>query len=635
MSDVHVGQECARARSRQPGRRVDLAIEAGLVLVILGISLILWRNEWFRGNPARTLPATGVGDLGDASSEIWYLAWLPKALLHGLNPFGSQFMFAHRGGVNVLSNPSSLGVAAIVSPITLLFGPIASFNTLLVACPVANGLAFFRAARRFTGFLPGLIVASIAFAFNPVVFIQQPGGRFMLTLLVFPPLILAIAYESLVAKRWSARAVGLALGAALVCQFFVGTEVLAITFVALAVGLVAALLLRPRSSNVPWRRLATVAAWALGVAVPILAYPLWFVLFGPQHLTRPAWALVAVSRYTPQAIVDLGAHLPAYAGPFSGAIVGWAILAVLGASAWRWGRLGWTLAIVGAFSWLCTLGNPPHAGASAWLHPAQWLDKLPLVGAISSPRYQIVVDLCICALLCISADAWWDLLTKRTSTIAHHLQQRRVLAASAATVVTLVLLAAIMPVAAKYSAPKSAVLTEPNWFSVRSHSVPEDAAVLMFPEYLGMIWEATESLPFHDVRGYAVDPVPMNAFDTFLSGADFLSISGPLDRAALAQAQASMRLRGVALVVVQFKAPVGAKVVAAITAILGRAPRVMAGAMVWHVTARSIPRGVSASTARAFVDCSHAYTLSLQAARCVLLKSDERKAGNRATSRHR
>ena len=76
-------------------------------------------------------------------------------------------------------------------------------------------------------------------------------------------------------------------------QFFVSTEVLVITVlfgvlaVLLIVGFVA---LRQPGAIGPKVNYALRGLSACGRAAVVLAYPLWFLLRGPAHLTGPIWS---------------------------------------------------------------------------------------------------------------------------------------------------------------------------------------------------------------------------------------------------------------------------------------------------------------------------------------------------------
>ena len=90
--------------------------------------------------------------LPDTKYYIWSLEWMAYALSHGLNPFHTDHLSAP-GGVDLTWVVTIPGPALVVAPVTLLFGPVASDNLLLLAAPALAGWAAYlvcvRVTRRF------------------------------------------------------------------------------------------------------------------------------------------------------------------------------------------------------------------------------------------------------------------------------------------------------------------------------------------------------------------------------------------------------------------------------------------------------------------------------------------------------
>src|SRR5690242_3926121 len=110
------GVDSARQGSTRAETLIALAVYALISLLFFG---------------PRALPhlasecACGYGN--DAGSAMWDLAWWPHALFHGINPFVTDGLFApnhvNLGGFTLLSLP-----ALLTAPVTLLFGPLVSYN---------------------------------------------------------------------------------------------------------------------------------------------------------------------------------------------------------------------------------------------------------------------------------------------------------------------------------------------------------------------------------------------------------------------------------------------------------------------------------------------------------------------------
>ena len=117
------------------------------VAVYLVVATAMWSHVWIGGNPAHAITC----NCGDTSQQVWWLEWFPWALSHGHNPFLTNAMWARLGGVNALTNTSWMAPAALLWPVTALYGPVASFNVANLLAPVVSGWAAFALAGRFRG----------------------------------------------------------------------------------------------------------------------------------------------------------------------------------------------------------------------------------------------------------------------------------------------------------------------------------------------------------------------------------------------------------------------------------------------------------------------------------------------------
>ncbi|HYM90486.1 MAG TPA: hypothetical protein VEW91_02485, partial [bacterium] len=84
----------------------------------------------FFGFPILRDPAhVYIGRGGDATLMIWFLAWWPYALGHGLNPLVTHLVWAPTG-VNLGWTTAIPGAGILAAPITLAFGPVVAYNFL-------------------------------------------------------------------------------------------------------------------------------------------------------------------------------------------------------------------------------------------------------------------------------------------------------------------------------------------------------------------------------------------------------------------------------------------------------------------------------------------------------------------------
>jgi hypothetical protein len=251
-----------------------------VVVLYLAAAVAVYWNVWSAGvaHQAQIGPDTAL--------NTWFLAWTPHALAHGLNPFFSAAANAPFG-INVLDNTSELLLGLLAAPVTALFGPVATFNLLMTLALAGSATSAYFLARRFTTWRPAAFAAGLLFGFSPYMITESFGTHLHLTFLVLPPLILLVLHEVLVRRRWSTRRCGLALAGLVIAQFFISLEVLVTTAITVLVILVVGAVVMRRSIRERLGRLWRSALVAVVVIAPVLAYPVWFMVAGPGHISGP------------------------------------------------------------------------------------------------------------------------------------------------------------------------------------------------------------------------------------------------------------------------------------------------------------------------------------------------------------
>jgi hypothetical protein len=202
--------------------------------IFLLVSVLLWGLG--------VLPHFGSAYLSRANVNDqrfyeWALAWWPYAIGHGLNPLHTGYLWSP-GGVNLTWVTSLAGPALILSPLTLLAGPLVSQNLLFLLAPALAAWAAYLVCMRLTGrFLPSL-AGGYLFGFSTYVVGQMQGHLNLV--LVFPvPLVLYLVIRRIQGdlRRWTFVAL---LGGTLVLLFSISTEVFAtMTLIGAAVLIVA------------------------------------------------------------------------------------------------------------------------------------------------------------------------------------------------------------------------------------------------------------------------------------------------------------------------------------------------------------------------------------------------------------
>jgi hypothetical protein len=219
---------------------------------------------------------------GDQFNFAWLLQWTPQAIIHGHNPlFTNDLNYPY--GVNLISNAAAVGLGVLFAPVTWLFGPVASFNTVETLSLATSAVAGYFFALRWVRWRPAAFVAGLLYGFSPYEIAQT--GHINLTFVALPPLIFLVVHEVIVRQSWPARRAGIVLGLLCMVQFFISSELLFDTVLVGAAAVIVSLAIGRRSwrDKLPyaWRG----AAWAAGTGAVLLAYPVAFSLAGPAHIS--------------------------------------------------------------------------------------------------------------------------------------------------------------------------------------------------------------------------------------------------------------------------------------------------------------------------------------------------------------
>ena len=131
----------APAPAPSPTRRSKVWPTLVVVASYLACAVVGFSHVW--SHPTSQLVGIGASD---PARMIWFLAWFPFALGHLLNPFVTTWANAPYG-VNVLGDTSQPLLGVLASPVTVLFGPIASFNVLMTLAFATSATAGYTLAR--------------------------------------------------------------------------------------------------------------------------------------------------------------------------------------------------------------------------------------------------------------------------------------------------------------------------------------------------------------------------------------------------------------------------------------------------------------------------------------------------------
>ncbi len=572
------------------------------MLAVFAVYLAIATAAWWH------LLATGFGTAlpagsADPAQEAWFLAWLPHALGSGENPFFSHAIFFPQG-VNLLDNTSMELLGLLLAPVTVTAGPVASLDLAVLLAPACSALGFFVLCRRYVRWSPAAFAGGLCYGFGPFLAGDLRYGHLDLTWLVLPPLIFCCLDALLLARTPRPLRAGAVLGILVVAQFFVSTEMLAITAVTAAVVAVVLAVARPReawaSLGAAWRGLACATA----IVVVALAYPFWVVVAGPRHVVGPVWHHIGAIATSLAATVEPHGELAgvAFVSGSNGSYLGVALLAVLAAGAavlWRSPVL--RVALLSALlAYLASLGYALHVGHHGLRFPlpAAVFGHLALLDSIVPERFAAMVDLfCGLALAVIL-----DRIRRSqpdgppTSRLAATVPVALALAVGAFALVPFATASRWPYTVASVSRPGAFAAAAPGDPAVGRPSKPPVVAI--YPDSSSsvaeqMVWQGGGGGPFPPPPGYPILPRPgghpaeaprTDALWLVFAAASVHRLTLPLTHTTRVAVRADLRALGVDEVVVISEATDAALARGALREVLGRGPDdVAGGAAVWRV----------------------------------------------------
>lgn len=488
-------------------RWVGWAVTVGVALLYIGAAIYVTWGLW--GSLGRRTPAVNPQD--HVFFE-WALAHGADVVRHGADPFFTTAINMP-DGVNLMANTSILGLGIPMAPVTLLWGPQASFAVLLVVGLAGTAFGWYWVFRRhlvenrFVAFAAGALCG-----FAPGLVSHAQGHVNWTAQFVVPWLVVAVLR---LAEPGHTLRRGVWLGLLVTYQAFVNEEVLLYTALGLAIFLLCYTLLAPRAVKGRVLPLLGGVAVAGVLAFALLAYPLWVQFFGRQSYHG-----------VPSVVKDVSSDLAAYpafprlslAGDTANAerltqgpaeensFFGWPLLIICAAAValtWR-RRVTWALLVTGLLFALFSLGpaimiRQRDTGVDG---PWRWLAEVPIFNSVVPTRLSLVVVPVAAALLALGADKGVRLARGRG----------RPARTALLALTTALVLAALVPLAPRQIPtvdvpPTPAFVTSDLW---RPYVPPGRSAVFVPVStniYLdGQRWSARDGLGFAIAGGYFLGP---------------------------------------------------------------------------------------------------------------------------------
>ncbi|NDZ80150.1 glycosyltransferase family 2 protein [Streptomyces sp. SID10853] len=266
---LRVLAELIRLKARAV-RGTDLAV-CGLFLLA---SVLLYKNLW---------ADLGHGYLRDSLQDQnqweWFFAVTADNVAHLHNPFFTTVQ-NFPAGVNLMGNTPMLGLSVPLTPVTLAFGPTATWALVLTGGLAVTAAAWYwLIARRLVRnrWAAALGAALAAFA-PPMISHGNAHPNFLVLFMI--PVIIDRALRLCAGERPVRD--GVLLGLFATYQVFLGEEPFLLAALGMLLFALAYGLLRRDVARAVWRPLLKGLGVAALTALPLVAYPLGWQFFGAQ-----------------------------------------------------------------------------------------------------------------------------------------------------------------------------------------------------------------------------------------------------------------------------------------------------------------------------------------------------------------
>jgi hypothetical protein len=479
--------------------RVQLLV----LLAFLGLAVLLLGSIWT--SPATRTLGAGVGDPG---LFAWFLRWTPFAVGRHISPFASDYL-NHPDGINLMWNTWMPLPGILLAPLTLLLGPVLTFNVLVTLAYGLSAWSAYLAIHRYVPSHGAAACGGLVYGFSPAMVGHSHHPNLILILLL--PWLFVLLDEILDRQRRSPVWLGVGLGAVAAAQLLTGAEVFAGMVL---LGLVLfVLLVAANRHSLRDRDRGLYAATALAVSVVVfellVAWPLRAQIAGPARVhadlteevrgSSDLLALVTPSRLSaiaPEAAVRLGDQFTGTRETYLG--IPLLLVVALVASRRRSPvvRVGAAMLVV---CMVLSLGSRLRVGGLVTPVPLPWtvVESLPVLWHMVPARLALFTALFAGLLLAVALEDLWV-----------GSWRRRVLAVVAAVLA----LAFLVPSAPLQSAP--VVATPPFFTGPAVTTLPRDGVALVVPfpqkgrDNQAMVWQARAGMWFKMPGGYFVGPGP-------------------------------------------------------------------------------------------------------------------------------
>ena len=337
-----------------------------------------------------TVGVVGSTPSSDYQVATWSLEWWPWAILHGLNPLHTGLLWAP-SGYSTTWITSVPVLALLAAPVTLVGGPLVSYNLLMLAAPPCAALACYALCRELSErFWPALL-GGFLFGFSPYVLAQAVSQHLNLVMVWPLPLLVLVAVRYCRGKVSGRRAI--ATSAAMLLFLFGSSLELFATTVILGAMVLGVALAFGHKLRVRLMALAlclgAASAIVLAIATPFVWLTLWTnrppLPFAPEQYATDLANVLVPTRVT---LGGTSSFATAFSKHFVGNLgerdgyLGLPLVAACLIAAWRdWHRRAWIAATAVAIALALSLGPSLVVAGRTVVDLPFALDRLPCSGA--------------------------------------------------------------------------------------------------------------------------------------------------------------------------------------------------------------------------------------------------------------
>jgi hypothetical protein len=460
--------------------------------IALAMTMVSYRELW--ANPSQRALGSAYHS-NDPMQMMWFLKWVPWALLHGHNPLYTHAIL-YPEGVSLTWNTFVPTLAIIAAPVTLSLGASVSFALLITLGPPLTAVTGFWWLRRHTRQPAPAAVGALLLAFNPFV-AGHMLGHLNLVFLTLVPLTLMLGEDLLWRHPRPTVRTAIYLGLVAGLQLGISEEALLLVVVETVLGLAVAAVVMWRETVAvlvtSWRGIAVAVGTFLVITAPLLVSQLF--------LSRSATVATRRFRAIPddylyplqrQVLVPPGRQHRSYlGGAEDGVYLGWLVIAILviGVALTLRDRRVRIATVLLVISVLLTFGTNGIAGV--WL-PWRLFAQQPIFESVLPARFALGSFLVIAWLIA----TWLDRLV--TASLARR-------AAGIAVVVALVVTFLPRPVPTTRLPARVAFLGS----ATQRALLPDGSPILLLPapwtgDASGMYLQQRNDFRFAVPTGYAL-----------------------------------------------------------------------------------------------------------------------------------